>query len=80
MLQVNLGDQIILKPINMHGLVTSGNMIVYFKKWMGHSLLCSITYPDTNNANFLVDWYQIRTITDHITNEVIYQHDVADNL
>ena len=80
MLQVNLGDQIILKAINMHGLVTSGGMIVYFKKQEGFHLRCSTEYPDINNANFLVDWYQIRTITDHITSEVIYQHDVADNL
>ena len=80
MLQVNLGDQIILKPINMHGLVTSGGMAVYFKKWMGHSLLCSTAFPDVTNANFLVDWYQIRTITDHVTNEIIYIHDVADSM
>lgn len=75
-------DIIKIRPINYNGIVTSHNMTVYFYNYAdvkNKTYIVSIDNPEIGRF-FKIRFSDILTITNHLTNQIIYTKSPDDAL
>jgi hypothetical protein len=80
MLTINHGDRLVLKALNVPGVVSSKNRIAYFHVMEGEKYRCSLNYTDPIEATFLVEERDILQVVDHMTNTTSYKYDISSGL
>jgi len=72
----NVNDRVILKALNIPGLICDRGQVAYIKKIAGETITCGFN----DKAIFNVTINNILYIFDSITNELVYKHDIRDGL
>lgn len=80
MLTINHGDRLVLKALNVPGVVSHKNLTAYFQKMEGEKYRCSLNYTDPIEASFLIEERHILQIIDHMTNLTTYKYDISSGL
>ena len=69
-------DKLVIRPINKNGLVTSGNVSVYFVEFREpDNIIITLDNPDKKRY-FVINFHDVLQAYDFITNKLIYTYDV----
>lgn len=80
MIEIHHGDKVVLKALNIPGLVCQKGRTAFFQKMEGLFYRCTLNYTDPEISSFIISERDILQAFDNITGKLIYKHDMADGL